>query len=397
MEKIYKISADRIYDGKGEVFDNHFIMVNQDGEIKAVEAMTKAEDSSLKKYSGILVPGFINTHCHLELSHMKGLVPTGTGLVEFIKEVVTKRESPQEIIQEAIYKSDQEMYENGIVAVGDISNVSDTFECKSSSLLKYITFVEMFDFRQEDNAHQVFDQYLKVYNELKRHGLEGTVVPHAPYSVSKNLFRLINQFNKDKDCTISIHNMETQGENDMFLYNSGEMISFFEKFGIPTHSFESNSKTAIHYAMQQMDSQKRTILVHNTLCNKDDIASVQEWNSEAYWTSCASANLYIENRLPKYKNFIELGAKMALGTDSLTSNWGLSILEEMKIIHRFQSFISFDQLIQWACYNGACALGLEKELGSIEIGKRPGINLLTSFGNHEPESLSQEVRVQKII
>lgn len=397
MKKAFKLTADRIYNGKGEVMEDQYLVINAEGAIADILPIPVETDNSIQKFDGILVPGFINTHCHLELSHMKGLIPTGTGLVEFIKEVVTKREAKEELIQDAIFKADREMYENGIVAVGDISNVTDSFNCKSTSSIKYITFVEMFDFRQDQNAKKTFDQYLKVYNQLEKYRLEGTVVPHAPYSVSRKLFQLINEFNKEKNCTLSIHNMESQGEIDMFLHNTGEMISFYKKFGIQTNDFQGISKSAIHYAIQNMDPNKRTLLVHNTLCEKEDISAGMEWNDQIYWTTCPSANLYIENRLPKYRLFADVGAKMTIGTDSLTSNWCLSILDEMKTIHKYQSFVSFDQLIQWACYNGACALGLDKELGSIEVGKRPGINLLTCINGHKPESLNQDVIVKKLV
>ena len=397
MKNTLKLTADRIYNGKGEVMEDQYLILDSDGIIKDIQPLPAETDNTIQKFDGILTPGFINTHCHLELSHMKGLVPTGTGLVEFIKEVVTRRNAEEEIIQDAIFKADREMHDNGIVAVGDISNITDSFECKSRSSVKYITFVEMFDFRQEEDAEKTFNQYFKVYQQLEKYRLEGTIVPHAPYSVSRKLFQLINEFNKEIDCTISIHNMETQGENDMFLYNTGEMISFFENFGISTHEFHGISKSAIHYAMQNMDSNKRTLFVHNTLCKKEDISAAIEWNDRVYWASCPSANLYIENRLPNYRLFADAGAKMTIGTDSLTSNWSLSILEEMKIIHRFQSFVKFEDLIQWACYNGACALGLESKMGSIEIGKKPGINLLTSQSAGKPEHLGADVQVKKMI
>lgn len=397
MSKIHKITADRIYNGKGDVLEHHYLIVDEKGEIKALQPLPQIGDGSIEKLDGILVPGFINTHCHLELSHMKGVAPTGTGLVSFIKEVITKREANLEEIKEAIKKADCEMYENGIVAVGDISNVADSFEQKAISPIQYLTFVEMFDFRQEENAKKVFEGYLKIYRTLEEMELKGTLVPHAPYSVSEKLFQLMRDFNQTKDLSISIHNMETQAENDMFLSNSGELISFFEQLGIPTHSFKAIGKASVHYAMPLMDDQKRTILVHNTLCDSEDIEAVLKWNSETYWSTCPSANLYIENRLPRYQNFIETAARMTIGTDSLTSNWSLSILDEMKTIHRYQSFISFDQLIQWACYNGACALGLEQKLGSIELGKKPGINLLQCAAGNKPESLGNSVKVKKVI
>ena len=73
---------------------------------------------------------------------------------------------------------------------------------------------------------------------------------------------------------------------------------------------------------------------------------------------------------------MDADAKMTIGTDSLTSNWQLSILDEMKTIAKYQSYIPFETIIRWATLNGAEALGFEKDLGSLEVGKTPGLNLL---------------------
>jgi cytosine/adenosine deaminase-related metal-dependent hydrolase len=119
----------------------------------------------------------------------------------------------------------------------------------------------------------------------------------------------------------------------------------------------------------------------------EEIRAAHEWSTPSpispfpnspniYWATCPNANLYIENRLPNYRHFLDTGAKVCIGTDSLTSNWQLSVLEEMKTIARFQSYVNFETLLRWATLNGAEALGFEQELGSIEVGKTPGLNLL---------------------
>nr|MBS0037052.1 amidohydrolase family protein [Saprospiraceae bacterium] len=241
--------------------------------------------------------------------------------------------------------------------------------------------------------------YLKTYRKLvDDYALPGTAVPHAPYSVSEKLFKMLWELNEDNSqALISIHNMETPAENELFLSNSGELITFYEEFGIPTHHLKPTNQSSIHYALQNMDPRKPTLFVHNTLCQRSEIRAAMEWNPQSYWVTCPSANLYIENRLPRYKEFLDEKATVAIGTDSLTSNWGLSILEEMKVIAKFQSFIPFEVLLQWSTYNGALALGLSDKLGSIEIGKRPGINLLYSEDGSEPESLSGEVKVRKLV
>src|SRR4030095_17055887 len=140
----------------------------------------------------------------------------------------------------------------------------------------------------------------------------------------------------------------------------------------------------------------RTLFIHNTLTSSEDIKAAQAWNKNVFWATCPNANLYIENRLPTYSSFLETNANVTIGTDSLSANWQLSILEEMKTISKYQSYIPFDTLLKWATLNGALALGMEDELGSIEIGKRPGI--LNLIFNPESDRLSDPtVEVNRII
>ena len=142
-----------------------------------------------------------------------------------------------------------------------------------------------------------------------------------------------------------------------------------------------------------MDSNQKTLFVHNTLTSEADIQTAQSWSDKVYWATCPNANLYIENRLPNYQNFLNTNAKLTIGTDSLTSNWQLSVLEEMKTIARFQSYIPFETLLKWATLNGAEALGFDDKLGSLEVGKQPGILLLNLDENLQLQNDSSVKRV----
>ena len=390
-----KISADFIFPISKTPVKNGVVVVEEDGTILKITERSEHDPASIEIHKGIICPGFINTHCHLELSHMKGRVDTGTGLIPFISAVVAYREVPMEEILEAIQKADQEMYEAGIVAVGDISNKLDTAAQKSKSSINYYSFVEMFDFLQDANAQSTFDQYKAVYDEQSTEGAnKKSCVPHAPYTVSKELFRLINEVNTP-DATVSIHNQETPNENALFLNKTGGFVDFFKNFGVPMDSFEATGQNSINYALAHMDPNCKTLFVHNTMTQEADIRAAQEWSAKTYWATCANANLYIENRLPNYKYFLDTNAKMTIGTDSLTSNWQLSVLEEIKTISKYQSYIPFETLLRWATLNGAEALGYEATLGSIEKNKKPGLNLISDVD--EEFVLGQNAAVRKLI
>jgi cytosine/adenosine deaminase-related metal-dependent hydrolase len=157
-----KISADVVFPVVGEPVEQGVVVVDDTGKILALEQRADHDAASLEIHQGAIVPGFVNTHCHLELSHMKGKAGTGTGLIPFIQKVVQFRDIPLEEIMDAIARADEEMYNEGIVAVGDISNMLHTAEQKNKSKIRYYTFVEMFDFLQDGMARQSFDQYKTV-------------------------------------------------------------------------------------------------------------------------------------------------------------------------------------------------------------------------------------------
>lgn len=391
---IRKITADVIYPVSSAPIENGVVVTDENGKILEISSRENHDSASLEYHPGAIVPGFINTHCHLELSHMKGMVDTGTGLIPFIKGVVSLREIAMEVILDAIAKADEDMYAGGIVAVGDISNKLDTAAQKEKSKIRYYSFVEMFDFLQDGLTETEFNKYHGVYEgQSTAHGNRKSCVPHAPYTVSPGLFQRINAMNTP-DATVSIHNQETPHENQLFLDGGGDFLPFFSGFGFNFDHFKPTGKTSIHYALANMDPRCRTLFVHNTLSTPDDIRAAQAWSDRVSWATCANANLYIENRLPNYQHFIETDAVVTIGTDSLTSNWQLSVLEEMKTIARYQSGVSFQTLLQWATLNGAKALGFDADLGSIEVGKQPG---LLSLNIGKEEQLTEGTKVTRVV
>jgi cytosine/adenosine deaminase-related metal-dependent hydrolase len=343
---------------------------------------------------GLLFPGFINAHCHLELSHLKGITQTGTGLIDFIAQVIKNRNHSQEIIQEAIVREEQNMLERGIVAVGDISNTTDTFIQKQKSRLHYYTFVEYFDLFQEADTNKILQQYDAVFDSLKADTFnKKSKVPHAPYSVSQKLFDALK--NSCDHLTISIHNQETPPENELFLSKRGGFISFYERIGFSAKDIPVFGMPSIYYALEYLKKENRNLFVHNTLTTIDDInaAHARLGREQVFWATCPNANLYIENRLPEYKKFMEAHATVCIGTDSLTSNWQLNILEEMKTILKYQSYLDFESVLQWATINGAKALGFENELGSIEVGKIPGLVWIQDMENNKLTDKSIAVKL----
>ncbi|UKT63219.1 amidohydrolase family protein [Pedobacter mucosus] len=367
------ISADWIFPITSNPIKDGVIELNLQGDI--VQVLSKTEALNLKvnivKYNGAIVPGFINTHCHLELSHMLGQIPEKTGLVEFVQSVIKNRNADAEQISRAMEDADTQMQKNGIVAVGDIANQVISKEVKLKSKLHYYTFVEAMGFNPE-RADAIMDYAKEIATAFNP--LISSVVPHAPYSVSPALLQLINENAKKENAIISIHNQETKSENLFFKDKTGSFLDLYKFLQLDISFFQPTGKTSIQSWLPFVNNQK-ILLVHNTEISKADIDFAKQTNNDLYWCLCPQANLYIENTLPDVDLLIDEGLKITLGTDSLASNHQLNILSEMKTLQQYKK-VDFEKLLKWATLNGAEFLSLDDKFGSIEVGKRPGLNLI---------------------
>ena len=368
-------------------------------------------------------PGFINAHCHLELSHMKGLIPEGTGLVDFVLKVVNERHHPDEQILQAISKAEDEMWSDGVVAVGDICNNALTLSQKAGERLRYYNFIEASGWLP-GLAEARFERSMQLYQAFLNMEKEGqgtkdpeghcSIIPHAPYSVSAELWQKIRPWFFGK--TVSIHNQETVSEDEFFVSGGGDMNRLYAMMNIDNAHHRPTGRTSLASYFHQLEGASRAILVHNTCTKQEDLDYVMHHSTsnsplqanlvappkasatggqrsgklqtsrprqalggqansklQTFFCLCPNANLYIEKRLPPIELLRGNGCTLVLGTDSLASNRCLRITEEINTIRQNFPSIPLEEILQWATINGAEALGMEQDLGSLEKGKIPGL------------------------
>ncbi|OQY01758.1 MAG: hypothetical protein B6I20_07430 [Bacteroidetes bacterium 4572_117] len=376
-----KISAHYVFPISSAPIKNGIIELDDNGTILNIIDPGKElkEIAGLEFYSGILVPGFVNTHCHIELSHLKGRFAEHTGLPVFISQISKARVADENIILKAIKKADLEMQNNGIVAVGDISNTEYSFFAKKHSKIKYHTFVEVLSVSPE-NAMAAFKSCKNLENKFSDIGLSASLAPHAPYSLSKKLFRLFNEETKKNKKTVSMHNQETASENELFINKSGDIFdSIKNMIGVDFSHFKPTGQNSLESVSHSFPKENKCLLVHNTFSKENDIVTANGCFNKLYWVFCPNANLYIENKLPDIPLFYKLKQKCTIGTDSLASNHKLSVLDELKTIHAHFPELPMWELLKWASLNGAEALQLSDKMGSFEIGKQPGVNLISNI------------------
>lgn len=371
-----KFQASQIFTGN-QMLDgaDQVLITKADGMIDAIVAVAEAGDD-IQQLEGILSPGFVNAHCHLELSHMKGMIPAHTGLQEFVKQIVALRQVAPEIIQEAIVSAEAEMIANGIVAVGDISNNLDTLSQKAKHNLAYYSFVELYDL-DPTTAEDKIIVGLEIQKKFQENCVRASLVPHAPYSVTNNLWNLLcAHFGIH---TISMHNQETPDENEFFKTKTGSFLGMYERTKVNLDFFEATGKSSLQSILPIFKKANHGILVHNSFTSTEDIQAVHAAMSNAFWCLCTNANQYIEQTMPPIELLRSEKANIVIGTDSYASNWSLSVLDELKTIQQHHPTIPFSEMLGWATLNGARALQMDKHLGSFEKGKKPGVLLIKDF------------------
>ncbi len=389
------------------------LITTETGVVQAVIPASEAGED-IGRLDGMLSPGFVNCHCHLELSHLKGVIPERTGLVDFLLAVIRERAAsykPQaesggqgmqpgagspagagagtgeqagshtQRVSAAIAGAEEAMLHNGIVAVGDICNTADSLAQKKEGRLFYHNFIEAIGFTEE-GAQARFESSLRVFSDFAGAYAvpieANSVAPHAPYSVGARLFGLIANFPGNR--VLTIHNQESEAENEFYRSGKGDLSRLYTALGIDTAFFPGTGKRSLESILPHFYHNQTLILVHNVVTNEEDLrfALSQQGKSGAdlYFCLCPNANLYISGQLPDPELLIKHGCRIVVGTDSLASNHQLSILEELKTLQRQFPGLSTASLLQWATFNGAQALQLDAYLGSFSAGKQPGVLLI---------------------
>ncbi len=389
-----KFTAQHIFNGHNILPPQSVLITTVEGIISDIVHISEAGDG-IEFFDGLLTPGFINAHCHIELSYLKGKIATGTGLVSFVQEVMKSRGVPDDGKQPAMQLAEQELYDSGTVAVGDICNTIDSIELKQTSKLHWHNFIEVSGFVDAGAAARVANAKNILEDFSSRLQQSVSLSPHAPYSVSKTLFSQLNEATANQ--LISIHNEECAAENDLYLDKTGDFLQLYKNFGIDITDFSPTGKTSMQSWLPYFNQQQSIISVHNSFTSQADIDFYNLYRGALatfFFCICVNANQYIEQKQPPIDLLRKNNCDIVIGTDSYASNRQLNLLEEMKVIQQISNGqIGLEEILKWATSNGARALQLEDKLGSFEKNKKPGIVLINQLDDLQltPTSVSRRL------
>ena len=393
-----KIAANYIFPINSAPIKNGYVKVDDNGTVVEIGQLD-GECADTEFYNGILCPGFTNAHCHIELSHLKGLFKEATGMSGFINQINELRSSADEPERRrALEEQFEILYNEGTSAMGDISNCSESFDTKAKSPLMTRTFLELFGTLPEE-AEEVIASGKALEAKANEFGIKAAITPHSCYTMSPLLLARAAQEGL-KSGFLSYHSQESQEEEDLIISGTGALAENYKGRNLPTPPV--TGKPALLYFIERLKSFSQTpvkgkiMLVHNVATNQESIDAALEALEESFWTICPLSNIFIHRQLPPLDLMRRNNLAICIGTDSLSSNKILSMVEEIKCLHANFPHIELNEILTWACYNGAKAIGFESVLGSFEPGKRPGVVLVDNI-DWENFKLTEKSRSRRLV
>lgn len=359
-----------------------------DGEGTVLDCSAAQDIDSIEGvefHSGILIPGMVNAHTHLELSYLKGQIAEGGGFTAFAKGIARTRESfsTAERIEAASYQ-DARMQAEGVVAASDICNSDITFGLKKHSGIYYHSFLELFGLGLKDAS-----SIMPLKQEADAAGIPATITPHATYSLNDGAFRAA--VGAASNSPLSIHFMESSGDYNLFR-ERGEFRQWYDRERMRT-DFTNLYESPADRIIKCVPADRKILLIHNVCIREEDVIALQShFGSNLTWVLCPCSNRYITAAEPPVELLRKHGGRIAVGTDSLASNRSLSMAEELKALG---GKAPLEELLRWATLNGAEALGIDGIYGSFDKGKRPGAALLSGI-EWETMTLTTAAAIKKL-
>ena len=390
-----RITAEFVYTlDSVESIKNGFVEYDEtDGTVVAVGKCE--EDEEVLK--GALVPGFVNAHCHVELSHLYKKFRKGTGMAGFIDQINELRDWAGKEAKTALVKEWMDkMWADGVSAMADISNDDSSFDVKKSHNMYTRTFLEVFG-SEPEMCEGVMADVTALNKVADEAGIDAAPTPHSCYTMSPQLLSASAAAGLEKGF-ISYHSQESQEEEDLLRSGSGAMYENRKRSGMSTPPVTGES--SLKYFIDRLADaapapyDQHILLVHNVCLSQDDIDAARKVMKNVYWAVCPLSNIFIHNALPPIPLMRENSLAVIVGTDSLSSNDDLDIVKELICLHANFPEVPMNQLLEWACLNGAKFLKKEDVLGSLSVGKKPGIVLISNVdaeGNLTAESCSKRI------
>lgn len=331
-------------------------------EIRAIDNVDKIIDIG----NAVILPGLINIHTHLDLTNLHNCIKPTSNFTHWVFQIVGARiRCKDEDYISSIENGIKLCIESGTTTVADISHTGHSFCLLKNSPLRKVVYKEVIDLNP-DHAKDVLKQTQSELSTIMPDDLLSIgLSPHAPYSVSKELYQAIAQFASETGTPVCTHIAEALDEIEFLRKGTGSFPAFLGQIRAMPDNWQPPGLTPIHYLNETGILGNRPLLIHCNYLTDEEISTIKY--SGASVAFCPRSHHFFGHTNHPFQKLLDAGINVGLGTDSLASNDTLSILDEMKFLSLHHS-IPPKTLLTMATLNGAKALGLESNTGQIKEG-----------------------------
>ena len=313
---------------------------------------------------GVLLPGLVNAHCHLELSYLRGKAPGGGGFVPWVEWVVAARGTvPDAEMASAAEAAIEDLAGHGTVAVADVSNTLDYVPALRASGLRALVLHELLGWDPAGARAIVEGAIARVAAHAGQGDQRVTIrlAAHAPHSVSPQLLALL----VERGGPAGIHLAESPDEVAFLLEGEGAWGGFLERRGLGHVAFVPPAMSPVAYADAAGALHSGLLAAH---CVQADAADRELLARRGVHVAlCPRSNANLGVGVPPLPQLLAAGVNVCVGTDSLASVDSLDVLDDVVALHRAFPEVPARTLIRIATWNGARALGMA-DLGAIAPG-----------------------------
>ncbi len=339
--------------------------------------------------SAILLPGFVNAHTHLELTRLHGLTKSGS-VTEWLTQIIqAKRDWTREDFLESAKMGVQLSMAAGTTLLGDISSGGASLEALKAERLRKVVFEEAIAMDPQKSDGAIHDLKARLDCPEPDYSLTFSASPHAPYSVSPELFRAVTKLIGQRNGRLATHVAETRQEVSFLKTGTGEFRDFLESLGALPEGWTAPGLAPIEYLESLGVLDRPAVLVHCNYVDKDSMTRIFSRNCSVVF--CPRSHAFFGHEPHPVREMLDMGINVALGTDSLASNDSLSILDEMRFLFSHRKDLKCDEIVRMATLNGAVALGFGGVLGRLRRGYYADMTVLALPAEISERNLTAQI------
>jgi cytosine/adenosine deaminase-related metal-dependent hydrolase len=347
-------------------------VVLEGGRICRVEKNTTPQASDVDYGDAIILPGFINAHTHLELTAFHGRAPYTGSFADWLRAIILLQMigSVEQTMQQAIGDGLRQSLTAGVTTVVDTGCGEQAMELWRQASINVVGLMEVLGIgpRARGPHSRSIGSVIDLLAAAPQHGVRVGISPHAPYSTAPDVYRQAIAYAADHGLPICTHLAETRDEIEFLAHGTGAFRELLEEGGLWDGSFTPPGCSPVEYAETLGLLACSPLLAHVNYVTDTDIALLAERHCTVAY--CPRTHRFFQHEPHSYRQMLEHGVNVCIGTDSLASAPSLSILDDLRFLRDADSSCASDVLLEMGTLRGARAVNMESQVGSLEPGKQ---------------------------